>query len=125
MNIKKLRTKLGLSQAELASLLNTSQQHISKLEAFGAPKYVERILELYLEELKLQRHPESLVSNTPASDKYKLSLNSSGYKDFERWLYEITLLLDKIIPVHGYTNAQRVEMAINEIKRQYDCITPC
>ena len=62
---------------------------------------------------------DTLVTGTPISDKNNLSLKSDGDEDFERWIYEISLLLDKIIPVHGYTNAQRIEMAINEIKRQY------
>lgn len=49
---------------------------------------------------------------TPISDANNLSVKSNGTGDFETWAYKLALLLDKQVPVQGYTNAQRIEIAI-------------
>ena len=49
------------------------------------------------------------------SDKHNLSLKSNGKRDYEKWIYDVALLLDKIIPIQGYSNAQRIEIAITQL----------
>lgn len=53
------------------------------------------------------------MEGTPISDKNNLSLDSYGTGFLENFIYEIGLLLDSEIPVYGFTNSQRIEIAIN------------
>ena len=48
MNIKLLRTKLGLSQVEFAKLLGTTQMTVSTWENGKCPQYIESLAELAL-----------------------------------------------------------------------------
>ena len=48
MNIKKLRTQLGLSQVKFAELLGTTQMTISSWENGKCPKYINKLAELAL-----------------------------------------------------------------------------
>lgn len=53
------------------------------------------------------------MEETPISDKNNLSVDSYGTGFLENFLYEIGLLLDSEIPVNGFTNSQRIEIAVN------------
>lgn len=53
------------------------------------------------------------MEETPISDKNNLSVDSYGTEFLENFLYEIGLLLDSEIPVNGFTNSQRIEIAVN------------
>lgn len=48
MNIKKLRTKLGLSQVKFAELLGTTQVTVSAWENGKCPEYIDKLAELFL-----------------------------------------------------------------------------
>ncbi|HSH24307.1 MAG TPA: helix-turn-helix transcriptional regulator [Massilibacterium sp.] len=52
MNIKKLRTKLGLTQTELAEKLGCRQESISKWENGSCPSYIDKLAELALNGIK-------------------------------------------------------------------------
>ena len=52
MNIKKLRTKLGLTQTEFAKLLGTTQITVSKWENGNCPKYIDSLSKLALDGVK-------------------------------------------------------------------------
>jgi len=45
MNIKKLRTKLGMTQVEFAKWLGCTQITISKWENGQCPEYIEKLAE--------------------------------------------------------------------------------
>jgi len=53
MNIKKLRTKLGLTQIEFAKILGTTQMTISTWENGKCPTYIEKLAELALKKHEL------------------------------------------------------------------------
>ncbi len=92
------------------------EQFISKLFNGDFDKYT-------LKEIR-EKYPEfNSKSQTPISDKYKLSFDNFNYNNQQKinnWLYEISLLLDNIIPLYGYTNQQRIELAIRELKNYYE-----
>ena len=50
MNIKKLRTQLGLSQVKFAKLLGTTQMTISSWENGKCPDYINKLAELALKQ---------------------------------------------------------------------------
>ena len=51
--------------------------------------------------------------DTPISDKYNLSLNQEySAEHWPEWCYELGLLLDPYVTLLGYTNAQRIEIAV-------------
>ena len=50
MNIKKLRTKLGLSQVKFAELLGTTQMTVSSWENGKCPPYIESLAKLALDD---------------------------------------------------------------------------
>lgn len=50
MNIKKLRTKLGLTQIQFAELLGTSQMTIHRWENVKCPEYINKLAELALKQ---------------------------------------------------------------------------
>lgn len=70
--------------------------------------------------------PQKQKWGTPISDKTNMSIDSEGGqggeggeggqggKDPETWIYGLGLLLDKKIPLKGFTNAQRIEIAVRE-----------
>ena len=58
MNIKKLRTKMRLTQVEFAELLGTTQMTISTWENGKCPDYINKLAELALNE----RRSEGVVS---------------------------------------------------------------
>lgn len=49
MNLKKLRTKLGLTQVQFANLLGTSQMTIHRWENETCPPYIEALAKLALD----------------------------------------------------------------------------
>lgn len=52
---------------------------------------------------------------TPISDRNNLSIDSKAEytkEDLSQWAYELGLKLDKYISLHGATNCQRIEKAI-------------
>lgn len=53
-----------------------------------------------------------LVTNTPISDNNNVSIGSKGTSRLDEWVYKMGAALDKVIPLKGLTNAQRIEIAV-------------
>lgn len=59
-------------------------------------------------------HVTDVRLSTPISDKTNLSINSSGIKDLDTWIYKLGVIIDKKIQLKGFTNTQRIEIALRE-----------
>ena len=59
-------------------------------------------------------HIADVRHSTPISDEANVSIDSEGNEDLGTWIYELGLMLDKKIPLKGFTNAQRIEIVLRE-----------
>ncbi len=69
----------------------------------------------YIDHLEAENKQLNIANfrhGTPISDKHNASIDSDGNEDLETWIYELGLLLDKKVSLKGFTNAQRIEIAL-------------